>query len=111
MEQPIQILTGERHWREFSDSPGVHYKTLRKHPSGSGLTILLKFDPGAKYHTHRHPGGEEYFIIEGVLNDVGKEWPTGSYIWHPPGSTHRPHSKQGAVVLVILPQAVEILGG
>lgn len=108
MEQPIQIVTGDLSWREFADAPGVRYKTLRKH-SGGGLSILLKFDPGAKYHTHRHPGGEEYYVLEGVLDDLGKQWPAGSYIWHPPGSLHRPFSKQGATVLVVLPQAVELV--
>ena len=108
MEQPIQILAGELEWREFKDAPGVSYKTLRKH-AGGGLTILLKFEPGARYHTHRHPGGEEYFILEGELDDLGKTWPTGSYIYHPPKSTHRPSSKTGCVVLVVLPQAIELL--
>jgi quercetin dioxygenase-like cupin family protein len=109
MPEPIRIQTAEREWREFADNPGVSYKTLRKAESG-GLTLLLKFEPGARYHTHRHPGGEEYYVLEGALDDLGKSWPAGSYIWHPPGSAHRPASKAGAVVLVILPQPVELLG-
>ena len=96
-------------WREFADAPGVSYKTLRKGGDG-GLTLLLKFSPGAVYHAHRHPAGEEYFVIEGVLEDLGKSWPAGSYLWHPPQSTHKPRSSQGAVVLVMLPQPVELLG-
>lgn len=111
MTDAIQMLTAERTWREFPDAPGVSYITLRKHPEHNGLTILLKFAPGAKYHTHRHPGGEEYFVLEGTLNDLGKEWPQGSYLWHPPGSAHRPFSRTGATVLVFLPKAVELLGG
>lgn len=107
MEQGIQIRSDEREWRAFGDAPGVHYKTLRKHAEG-GLTILLRFDPGARYHTHRHPGGEEYYVLEGELDDLGKTWPSGSYIWHPPGSVHRPASKSGCVVLVVLPQSVEL---
>lgn len=109
MEPAIQMVTTEREWREFSDAPGVSYKTLRKHENG-GLTLLLNFAPGAMYHPHRHPGGEEYYVIEGALNDLGKEWPVGSYIWHPPGSVHRPFSDKGCVVLVFLPQAVEVIG-
>jgi len=111
MHKPIQILVQERPWREFADAPGVSYKTLRKHgpEAEAGLTILLKFEPGAKYHSHRHPGGEEYCVLEGVLNDLGKEWPSGSYIWHPPGSAHRPFSNAGAVVLVVLEKGVELL--
>jgi anti-sigma factor ChrR (cupin superfamily) len=109
MSESIQIQTGEVPWREFKDAPGVHFKTLRKHQNG-GITLLLKFDAGAKYHAHRHPGGEEYFVLEGELDDVGKSWPVGSYIYHPPGSAHRPTSEKGCVVLVTLPQAVDLLG-
>lgn len=109
MSEGIQIKTQEREWRSFPDVEGVSYKTLRKHEN-DGLSILLKFEPGARYHTHKHPGGEEYYVIEGVLQDLGQDWPAGSYIWHPPGSVHRPSSKEGCVVLVILPEPVELLG-
>lgn len=109
MTHAIQIRVEEREWREFSDNPGVAYKTLRKHDNG-GLTLLLRFAPGTRYHTHKHPGGEEYYVLEGELQDLGKSWPAGSYIWHPPGSVHRPASKAGCVVLVILPQSVEFMG-
>ncbi|MCC7508403.1 MAG: cupin domain-containing protein [Planctomycetes bacterium] len=110
MSDAIQIQVDEREWREFSDSPGVFYKTLRKH-HGGGLTLLLKFSPGARYHAHRHPAGEEYFVLEGALDDMGKAWPAGSYIWHPPGSVHRPGSKAGCVVLVVLAEAIELTAG
>lgn len=108
MSEAIQIQTAERDWREFPDAPGVSYKTLRKH-EGTGLTLLLKFKPGARYHTHRHPAGEEYYVLEGELQDIGQSWPAGSYLWHPPGSVHRPSSEQGCVVLVVLPRGVEVL--
>lgn len=106
MAEPIQMLTQERPWREFADAPGVHYKTLRKHGQDEGVSLLLKFDPGARYHAHSHPGGEEYFVLEGTLNDLGKTWPQGSYLWHPPGSGHRPYSEQGCVLLVVLAKGI-----
>jgi anti-sigma factor ChrR (cupin superfamily) len=111
MPPPIQILSHQLDWREFPDNPGVSYKTLRKHgtETGAGITLLLKFQPGASYHAHRHPGGEEYFVLEGELDDLGKAWPAGSYIWHPPASGHRPSSRSGCVVLVMLPQAIELV--
>lgn len=105
----LQSLATSRVFKPFADAPGVHYATLRKHDNG-GLTILLKFEPGAQYHPHRHPGGEEYYVLEGELDDVGKTWPAGSYVWHAPGSIHKPRSKTGCTVLVILPQAVELVG-
>jgi anti-sigma factor ChrR (cupin superfamily) len=109
MDGAIQIQPGDCEWREFSHAPGVSYQTLRKH-EGGGLTLLLRFEPGARYPTHRHPAGEEYFVLEGALEDLGRSWPAGSYLWHPPGSIHRPASRHGCTVLVHLPQGVEILG-
>lgn len=108
MSEAIQIQTEKIIWREFDDAQGVHFKVLRKHPNG-GISILLKFDPGAKYHTHKHPDGEEYYVLEGMLEDLGKSWPKGSYIWHPEGSVHRPSSRDGCIVLVVLPKAIELI--
>jgi hypothetical protein len=31
-------------------------------------------------------------------------------VWHPPGSVHRPRSETGAVVLVFLREAIELVG-
>ncbi len=61
---------------------GVHYKTRVGMRRTTGFLLLL-VDPRARYHAHSHPGGEEYFVVEGVLNDLGKTWPHGSYPWHP----------------------------
>lgn len=104
----IQSQAADRAFKPFSDAPGVSYCVLCKHESG-GLTLLLRFEPGAVYHAHRHPGGEEYYVLEGELEDLGKFWPAGSYIWHPPKSAHKPKSTRGCLVLVFLPQAVELL--
>ncbi|MEE9312022.1 MAG: cupin domain-containing protein [Planctomycetota bacterium] len=108
MSDAIQIQTDNIEWREFDDAAGVYFKLLRKHENG-GISILLKFDAGAKYHTHKHPAGEEYYVLEGALNDLGKSWPAGSYLWHPKNSIHRPSSTEGCVVLVVLPEGVELL--
>ena len=97
-------------WRPFDEAPGVHFKVLKTHQPGTGVTLLLRFDPGAGYPTHRHPGGEEYLVLEGELVDAGRTYGVGTYVFHPPGSVHRPTSQSGATVLVFLPEAVEVLG-
>ncbi|MHC4840333.1 MAG: cupin domain-containing protein [Planctomycetota bacterium] len=109
MSDSIQIQCNDVEWREFEDAPGVRFKVLRKHDNG-GISLLLQFDAGASYHGHRHPAGEEYYVLEGTLDDLGKRWSAGSYIWHPEGSVHRPSSTDGCVVLVILPEPIEKLG-
>jgi anti-sigma factor ChrR (cupin superfamily) len=94
-------------WRPFEEAPDVSFKTLKTHPPGTGVTLLLRFDPGAAYPAHRHPAGEGYYVLEGALVDAGTSYGVGTYVWHPPGSVHRPSSRDGAVVLVVLPEAIE----
>jgi len=96
-------------WRVFDDAPGVSFKVLKTHRPGTGVTLLLRFDAGAAYPAHRHPEGEEYYVLEGELTDGGKRYGAGTFVWHPPGSVHRPESARGAVVLVFLPAAIELV--
>ena len=65
--------------------------------------------PGAEYPAHTHPAGEEYFVLSGALDDLGTSYGPGSYVSHPPGSTHTPRSRAGCEVLIFLPAAVERL--
>jgi quercetin dioxygenase-like cupin family protein len=72
-------------------------------------TILLKFEPGASYPYHDHPGGEEIFVLQGeaTLEDVtlGK----GDYLYTPPGYKHSVRSETGAVLFFVVPEEVVIL--
>jgi len=103
--------TTDMPWRAFDEAPGVSFRTLKTHRPGTGVTLMLRFAPGASYPAHRHPAGEEYFVLEGELLDAGKTYGAGTYVWHPPGSSHRPSSPQGAVVLIRLPEAIELVRG
>jgi anti-sigma factor ChrR (cupin superfamily) len=96
-------------WRDFDDAPGVSYKVLRHHAGRRGITLLLRFAAGAAYPAHRHPGGEEFFVLEGSLDDAGDRHAAGSFLYHPPGSVHHPSSQEGCVLLVLLPQHIEPL--
>lgn len=98
-------------WREFEDAPGVRYKVLRHHEGRRGITLLLRFDPGAHYPTHRHPEGEEYFVLEGSLQDGGRSYGACTYVYQPPGSVHRPSSADGCTLLVTLPAHIERTDG
>lgn len=101
------IDTSTLAWRDFDAAPGVRYKVLRHHAGRRGITLLLQFAPGASYPAHRHPEGEEYFVLEGSLEDAGRSYGAQSYVYHPPGSVHRPSSRAGCVLLVSLPSHVE----
>lgn len=89
---------------------GVSVKALRwdtatKRPP----TILLKFDAGAVYPFHNHPGGEEVFVLEGDVLFDEEKLSAGDYLYTPPGFKHRVKSEKGCVLLFIVPEEVEIL--
>ena len=35
------------------------------------VTSLLRFDAGARFPLHDHPGGEEVFVVDGELESRG----------------------------------------
>ncbi len=89
---------------------GISVKVLRfDEQTHRAPTILLKFDPGATYPAHNHPGGEEIFVLEGDIN-LGKDHLyAGDYLYTPPNGKHAVWSKNGCVVLLCVPQEVEII--
>ena len=107
--KPEILATDALSWSEFADAPGVRYKVLRHHEGRRGITLLLQFDPGAHYPAHRHPEGEEYYVLDGTLVDGGQEYGPHTFVHQPPGSTHRPASRTGCTLLVSLPAHIERL--
>lgn len=94
-------------WRD-SPHPGVRWKKLQF--DGRTSVVLLEFDPGASYGAHRHPEGEEYWVISGSIIERGKSYGPGTWISHPPGSVHRPRSDEGCLLLVRLEAPIEPTG-
>ncbi|GAB6070630.1 cupin domain-containing protein [Thiomicrorhabdus hydrogeniphila] len=100
--QRVVIETLNQPWIG-SPSEGVLRKPLEKEFAESGRTTsLVQFMPGASFAPHKHPMGEELFVLEGVFSDETGDYPAGSYIRNPPGSMHKPFSKEGCVLFVKL---------
>jgi anti-sigma factor ChrR (cupin superfamily) len=97
-------------WRD-TPHPGVRWKKLRYDPGTGASAVLLAFEPGAAYGQHRHPAGEQYLVLSGSLEDGGRTYAQGTYVHHPPGSVHRPSSKEGCLLFVTLPRSIEELPG
>jgi quercetin dioxygenase-like cupin family protein len=104
------LATDAMPWRAFEEAPGVSFRVLKAHQPGNGATLLLRFEPGSSYPAHRHPEGEEYYVLEGELLDGTTSYGAGTFVWHPPGSVHAPRSATGAVVLVFVPGGIELVG-
>jgi hypothetical protein len=60
----------------------------------------VRWAPGTVFHPHRHGGGEEIFVLQGVFQDEHGTYPEGAWLRNPPGSVHRPWSEAGCTIWV-----------
>lgn len=103
-KQRVVININEQPWQK-SPAPGVWRKPLAREDKESGhATSIVRYEAGSKFAPHPHPNGEEILVLEGVFSDETGDYPAGSYLRNPPGSTHAPFSKEGCVILVKLEQ-------
>lgn len=105
----LYVDADELPWRQ-TPHEGVRWKKLRFDPQSGESAVLLRFEPGAGYGAHRHPAGEQYWVLEGSLEDGGRSYGAGTYVHHPAGSVHRPASREGCLLLVVLGAPIEPLG-
>ena len=88
-----------------SPADGVSRAHLERVAEESGhVTSFVKFEPGSYFPAHTHPNGEEIFVLEGVFSDENGDYPAGTYIRNPPGSFHKPFTKEGCKLFVKLEQ-------
>lgn len=66
---------------------------------GLGST-LVRWAPETFFNTHRHFGGEEIFVVDGVFEDEHGRYPAGSWIRSPHMSQHKPFSREGCTIFV-----------
>ena len=100
----VAIDTNQQPW-EPSPKPGVWRKPLAREEAEQGhATSLVKFEPGASFHSHDHPGGEEILVLDGLFSDETGDYPAGTYCRNPKGFQHAPFSREGCLLLVKLHQ-------
>ena len=103
---------------DFSKRAAVHSATMDWTPSPMAgverrmldrigeevarATSIVRFAPGSAFSPHTHGGGEEFLVLEGVFSDEHGDFPAGSYIRNPPGSSHTPASGPGCTIFVKL---------
>jgi len=109
----IHIKSNEVEWKPLIEdgvkTDGIFAKSLRyDEKTKRSPTILLKFEPGATYPAHNHPGGEETFVLEGEVKFGNLSLSAGDYLFTPPGGKHAVWSKNGCVMLLNIPEEVEI---
>ena len=79
------------------------YETLKVMPLHSfegRSTALVHWPKGAVFQYHRHWGGEEIFVLDGIFQDEFASYPKRTWIRSPHLSEHDPYSKEGCTILV-----------
>jgi len=104
------VRTAELEWTPLPEPGivGIYVKVLRIE-KGRPITFLLKFDPGASYPAHNHPGGEEVFVLEGEVTFGRDHLSAGDFLYTAPSGKHWVRSDSGCVALFVVPEEVEIL--
>jgi hypothetical protein len=86
-----------------SPTQGVERRMLfRIGEEKARATSIVRYAPGSVFPHHGHPGGEEILVLDGVFQDESGDYPAGSYMRNPPGTSHTPGSRLGCVIFVKL---------
>lgn len=96
-QQGVRIDTHNAQWHPGL-VPGL--SVLPLHSYGTENVALVKWEPGTKFQTHRHWGGEEILVLEGTFVDEQGIYPVGTWLRNPSGSVHTPFSEEGCLIYV-----------
>jgi anti-sigma factor ChrR (cupin superfamily) len=105
------MSTAQVSWSRIDTLPLVElYPGVRKravHEDDGGFRILVvEIDAGKRFlelDVHE-PGPEEVYVLSGTFNDGVRDYPAGTFIHNPKGSSHIPQSASGCTLLVIFPR-------
>ena len=70
------------------------------HEFGTQHTALVRWAPGTRFNPHRHYGGEEIYVLDGVFEDEFGRYPSGTWLRSPHLSAHCPFSIEGCIIFV-----------
>lgn len=100
----VVVNSNDMDW-EVSPMKGVYRRKLdRIGDEVARATTIVKYDPGSNFSPHTHGGGEEFIVLDGVFSDENGDYPAGTYVRNPIGSTHTPRSDDGCTIFVKLHQ-------
>jgi len=74
---------------------------LPLHQHGTESAALVRWAPNTRFSPHRHWGGEEILVLEGVFEDEHGSYPKGTWLRSPHLSGHTPFTgPSGALIYV-----------
>lgn len=94
----VRIDTRQAPWRQGL-VPGLSVLPLHSHDGVD--TALVRWAPDTRFNRHRHPGGEEILVLEGLFQDEQGVYPAGTWLRSPCWSEHTPFTgSEGALIYV-----------
>jgi anti-sigma factor ChrR (cupin superfamily) len=99
------VRPGDEAWRP-SPMPGVERRMLdRIGEEVARATSIVRYAADARFSVHVHGGGEEFLVLAGSFHDDSGDYPEGTYVRNPIGTSHAPWAgPDGAVLFVKLHQ-------
>jgi anti-sigma factor ChrR (cupin superfamily) len=98
-------------WAHERDAPvkelfkGIRRRAIWNDEKGAHA-LVLEIDPGCCWEglDLHEPGPEEVYVVSGVFNDGVRDYPAGTFIHNPAGSSHVPQSETGCILFVFYPE-------
>jgi hypothetical protein len=83
----------------------IKVRTLWQGFNGAKAQVV-EIDPGVCWEgvDIHEPGPEEVYVVSGVFNDGVRDYPAGTFIHNPVGSSHVPQSETGCTIFVFYPE-------
>lgn len=94
------VRAEEGQWEQVAE--GIHAKRLYLDRERDMVTMLIRMNPGATYHPHRHAGPEQCFVLEGDLRDADVVVRSGDYQCLAPGTIHGAQTTESGCLLLIV---------
>ncbi len=76
-------------WKE--ERCGARRAELLPAPPDRPRLVLMYAPPSAVVPPHQHLGSESILVLDGSMDDQGRDYRRGDWVHHPEGSCHSPH--------------------
>ena len=83
----------------------IHLRTLWTSETGAKAQVL-EMEPGSIWQgvDEHDQGPEEVYVVSGVFNDGVRDYPAGSFIHSPRGTSHVPQTRTGCTLFLFYPE-------